>query len=80
MMHRRGEARRWRDATVGVGIRQRIGHDGRSKETIMKKRSEAMSVAAGVKGAMRSVREADLLRIQAGAGNAAIDFAIKPPR
>jgi len=46
----------------------------------MKKKSEAMPVAAGAKRAMRSVLEVDLRRLQGGAGNAAIDFAIKPPR
>jgi len=66
---------------VGGAIRQRIGHGGRSrKETRMKKKSEAMPVAAGAKRAMRSVLEVDLRRRQGGAGNAAIDFAIKPPR
>ena len=45
----------------------------------MKKKSEA-PVAAGAKRAMRSVLEVDLRRVQGGAGNAAIDFAIEPPR
>ncbi|HEY0987465.1 MAG TPA: hypothetical protein VGD80_10460 [Kofleriaceae bacterium] len=46
----------------------------------MKKKSEAMPVAAGAKRAMRSVLEVELQRVQGGAGNAAIDFAIEPRR
>lgn len=45
----------------------------------MKKRSEVTPVAQSTKGGMQPVREAELSRIRGGAGNAAIDFAIKLP-
>jgi len=45
----------------------------------MKKQSKPEGTTARTGGTMRDVGETELPRVRGGAGNAAIDFAIKPP-
>jgi hypothetical protein len=69
---------RWRVATPVASFRQRIGGSWPRKETAVTKK-RALKTDTQPVGSKRQLCAKDLPRIGGGAGNAAIDFAIKPP-